>query len=83
MKLADELSRAVTGAICRSTAIHAPRNPRRGERHPKARLSDEQVRNLRERYLARNKGYSWLAKELGLSLWTVRDIVTYRTRVDA
>ena len=66
----------------------APINPRRGERHPRARLADEQVREMRRVYeswkqAASDKGYGVLAQIFGVSEWTARDIVTYRTRVDA
>lgn len=61
---------------------------RRGERHPKARLKDEIVREMRRVYevwRAANsgKGYGTLGRIYGVSEWTARDIVTYRTRIDA
>lgn len=57
--------------------------PKPGFAHPKAQLTDAQVilcRQLRER-----KGMSFrqIAEVVACSMWTVRDIVEYRTRVDA
>ena len=63
----------------------APINPARGERHGRARLTDAQVREMREVYhrwracLCR-KGYGELGAAFGVSPWTARDIVLNRTR---
>ena len=64
------------------------RGYRVGECHHRARLTDEQVRLVREKYMAakasgRKKGYGWVASRFGISEWTVRDLVTYRTRASA
>jgi hypothetical protein len=61
---------------------------RRGEKHHRARLTNDQVRDMRQTYEAwkaagSSKGYKWLGWIFGVSQWTARDIVTYRTRVDA
>ncbi len=53
--------------------------PKRGEEHHKAKLSDDDVRLMRE---LRREGlpYSAIAEKFECSLWTARDIVTYTTR---
>jgi DNA-binding Lrp family transcriptional regulator len=53
---------------------------RSGERHHRAKLSNEDVRlirELRERY---GLPYSKIAEKFECSLWTVRDITKYWTR---
>lgn len=60
----------------------------RGESHPKARLSDDRVREMRSvwekwRAAGSDKGYGALGEAFGCSRWTARDIVTYRTRRSA
>lgn len=60
----------------------------RGEKHFRARASDETVRKIRLKYhamkLSRPElGYRVVARMFGMNRWTVRDIVTYRTRIDA
>ena len=62
--------------------------PRRGEEHHKAKLPDELVREIRQTYqhwkaVGSDKGYKALADAFGISQWTARDLVTYRTRSDA
>lgn len=59
--------------------------PKPGEKHHKARLTDAQVQDMRDLYQSwkaakANKGYSALGEIFGCSMWTARDIVTYRTR---
>lgn len=61
---------------------------RAGEEHFMARIPDAVVREMREIYASWKaagswKGYGELAKIFGVSMWTVRDIVTYRTRKSA
>lgn len=51
-----------------------------GEHHPKARLSDAQVAEIRAKYRPGVYGYHRLAVEYGCGESTVRDICTYRTR---
>lgn len=51
-----------------------------GECHQKAKLRDEQVKEIRAAYEAGKGGYGTLAKSYGCGASTVRDIVTYRTR---
>ena len=53
---------------------------KRGEDHPKARLSDEDVRQMRKDHLAYVVGYETLAKRWNCGVSTARDICTYRTR---
>ena len=53
-----------------------------GEGHQKAKLTDAQVKSMREKYLPFVCGYGSLAKEFGCGQSTVRDIVQYRTRYD-
>lgn len=59
-----------------------------GEWHQRAKLKDSEVQAIREKYLEvkgtkPRKGYGWIAARFGVSQWTVRDIVTYRTRASA
>lgn len=61
----------------------APRGPRSGERHPKAKLTDIQVREMRHLHERCGKGYRLLGQIFGVSQWTARDIATYRTRIGA
>ena len=57
-----------------------PIAPRLGERHPKAKLSDDDVRLIRELREKHGLPYSKIAEKFECSLWTVRDIATYATR---
>jgi len=50
--------------------------------HHRAKLTDQQVRDMRQRHLAYIVGYETLAKEFGCSISTARDICTYRTRIN-
>lgn len=59
-----------------------------GEYHHRAKLSDEMVRAIRDKYAdakasGKKKGYGWVAARFGVSEWTVRDLVTFRTRASA
>lgn len=45
-------------------------------------LTDEQVMQIREAHIPYIRGYETLAKEFGVAPSTIRDIITYRTRVD-
>jgi len=56
---------------------------RMGEWHQNARLSDDDVRCLREMHKAGVAGYRVLAYVWGCGMSTIRDVVTYRTRTDA
>ena len=67
-----------------------PRNAKRnhtghiiGEWHPKAKLTDKDVRRIRKEYVPGVMGYKRLADKYGCGESTVRDIVKYRTRWDA
>ena len=57
-----------------------------GENHPKARLTDKQVTQMRRMHdttRGGGNGYWSLAKRFGVGISTARDIVTYRTRKNA
>lgn len=59
-----------------------------GECHQKAKLSDDQVREMRRLYAewkakGWRKGYDTLAAIYGCGMATARDIITYRTRASA
>jgi hypothetical protein len=49
--------------------------------HHRAKLTNEQVKQMRAEYMAYILGYGYLAKKYGCGESTVRDIVTYRTRM--
>lgn len=62
--------------------------PKRGEKHHNANLTDEQVKDMRRLYAGwkdagSRKGYPTLAAIFKCGESTARDIVTYRTRIDA
>jgi hypothetical protein len=48
--------------------------------HHRAKLSDEQVKQMRLDYLAYIRGYGYLAKKYKCGISTARDICTYVTR---
>jgi len=52
-----------------------------GECHQKAKLTDEQVRQLRQDH--KTLGYRKLAKKYGIGQSTARDIANYWTRASA
>lgn len=59
-----------------------------GQDHQKAKLTDAQVKDMRQLYQSwkaagSRKGYSTLAEIFKCGESTARDIVTYRTRVGA
>lgn len=54
-----------------------------GERHGRAKLTDEQVRKMRRMYRPGVVGYETLAEEFGCGASTVRDIVNGWTRASA
>ena len=56
------------------------RGYRIGEKHQRAKLSDEQVRAMRELREKRGKTYGQLMMHFRCPLSTVRDICTYMTR---
>jgi hypothetical protein len=61
---------------------------REGEKHHLSKLTDAQVREIRSVYerwkaMGSKKGYRALEDAFGASRWTLRDIVTYRTRRSA
>lgn len=62
-------------------------SPHRGEKHHRAKLSDDQVREIRSIYSewkakGSRKGYGTLAYIFGVGESTVRDIVIHATRSD-
>lgn len=56
---------------------------RAGQSHPRAKLTDEQVKAIRKAYKPYVVGYEMLARQFGCGVSTVRDICTYRTRYSA
>jgi DNA invertase Pin-like site-specific DNA recombinase len=54
-----------------------------GERHHNAKLTDEQVREIRRQYAECEKGYRMLADIFECSVATVRDIIKGKTRKSA
>jgi len=50
--------------------------------HHLAKLSADQVRQMRAKYLAYVVGYETLAREFGCGISTARDVCTFRTRRD-
>lgn len=56
-------------------------NSRRiGETHPGAKLTDEQVGQLRDEHEFRGAGARFLARKYGVPLGTVRKIIYYQRR---
>jgi DNA-binding NarL/FixJ family response regulator len=53
-------------------------NSRRGENHPKAKLTSEQVRQIRELF---SKGFSTnvIARNYKVSTWNIEEIVKRKT----
>lgn len=66
-------------ALVRFVATNENGN-RIGETHHNARLSDATVDRIREMHEDEGLGYKKIAKELGLSRHTVRDICRYTRR---
>lgn len=58
-------------------------NHRIGQSHPKAKLSDEKVREMRRLNQQEGIGYLRLGRMFGCGESTARDICTYRTRASA
>lgn len=50
--------------------------------HHRAKLTNEQVAEMRKQHLAYVVGYETLAKRFNCGISTARDICTYRTRYD-
>ena len=51
--------------------------------HHRAKLTNEQVKKIREMYSTGTIGYRLLAKAMKCGMSTIRDIVQYRTRAGA
>lgn len=58
-------------------------NQAKGEAHGHAKLSNEQVRDMRELRQQYGKSYWVLARIFGCGQSTARDITKYKTRLDA
>lgn len=56
-------------------------NHRVGEWHPRARLTDQQVSEMRAIRHETGASYQALASRFSCGVSTARDIVTYRTRM--
>ncbi len=52
-----------------------------GESHPRAQLSREDVKLMRQLHEDHDIGYGTIAKKFECGVSTARDICTYRTRV--
>lgn len=52
----------------------------RGQEHPRARLTDEQVAEIRDLHEQGGLGYKRLAARFNTSPSTIRNICTYATR---
>lgn len=63
-----------------SRVTRAPNGFRVGASHQKAKLTSEQVAEMRAIYETGGKGYGFLAEIFKCGTSTVRDIVQYRTR---
>lgn len=50
--------------------------------HHRAKLTNTQVKAMRNEHLAYVRGYETLAKKYKCGISTARDICTYRTRVN-
>ena len=55
-------------------------NWKRGEEHPKAKLSDDDVQLMRELHDDYGISVAEIARKFDVSYWTARDICKYRTR---
>ena len=75
--------RAAADEAIRVTGKRNHTGHRVGEWHHRARLSDVQVRAMRETYRFGLAGYRRLARIYGCGQSTARDIVTLRTRASA
>ena len=73
-------SRAVQSCVAAGMIRRNHTGHRVGECHQNAKLTDKQVREIREMYQKTGIGYLKISKIFGCGESTVRDIVTYRTR---
>lgn len=64
----------------RSTSRSGSYGHRRGEAHPRANLTDQDVELMRELHEQHQLGYKRLALKFECSKETARDVCTYRTR---
>jgi hypothetical protein len=55
-------------------------NIRCGQHHHRSTISDELVETMRTLHEEKGLGYRRIARMLGLRVYTVRDIVSYRRR---
>lgn len=63
-------------------AINIRLSTKRRAQHHRAKLSNDQVRQMRREYRAFVFGYEKSAAKHGCGISTARDIITYRTRKD-
>jgi hypothetical protein len=61
----------------------APSGHRCGQSHQRAKLTDQQVMEMRQIHESGKAGYRKLAAMFGCGESTARDILTYRTRYSA
>ena len=64
--------------IKRSSSGH-----RCGESHPRSRISDSQVREMRHMHHQLRKSIPEIARMHGVSYFTAYDIINFKTRVSA
>lgn len=64
-------------------SIYIKRGRPTGEKHPRAKLTDDQVRAMRELREKQGRTYGQLRMRFKCPTSTVRDICAYRTRIDA
>lgn len=60
----------------------APSGHRCGQSHQKAKLTDDQVREMRKAYMPYVVSFAELARRFGCSVSTANDICSYRTRIN-
>lgn len=52
---------------------------RRGTNHHHAKLTPDAVKDIRKNYLAYVRGYGFWSKKYGISVSTVRDVLSYKS----
>lgn len=68
------------GRVIRRAIHRGPSGHRIGESHPRAVISDDQVREVIRRREEDGLGYRRLAAETGIPISTIRDWCTCKTR---
>lgn len=69
------------GVTVKHRVTRAPSGHRAGAHHQRAKLSTEQVKEMRELREIKGLSYSQLARMFGCGISTARDIVNYYTRI--